>query len=211
MEKQKQSQLMKKAELATKGFSVIEVVLSAGLFALIATALAGVLIYGEESSALAGARARAIFLAEEGLEATRNIRDSSPSNLVDGNYGLLASGGSWTFSGTSDAVDIFLRQINISTAGPDRKTVTSTVTWQQNEQRQGSVVLSTRFTNWMVSAGATPSCAIYCQDNAYSDGTCRQNVSKCGQNGETYESGGDAICTTDFPGDPSHDTCCCTP
>jgi Tfp pilus assembly protein PilV len=115
MGKQEQSQLIVRGKSATKGFSIVEVVLSAALFLLIAIALANILIYGEQSSASAGTRARAVFLAEEGLEAVRNIRDASFSNLTDGNHGLAISSGQWVFSGTSDTTDIFTRVINIAT------------------------------------------------------------------------------------------------
>lgn len=50
-------------------------------------------------------------------------------------------------------------------------------------------------------------CSQYCQGLSYSGGTCRQNAAKCGQSGETYESGGNTYCT----GGANADTCCCAP
>lgn len=210
MEKQEQSQLMLRGRLAIKGFSLVEVVLAAALFALIAATLAGVLIYGEESSALAGGRTRAVFLAEEGLEAVRNIRDAGFISLpVDGNYGLQISGGQWAFLGlgTSDTTDIFTRQINITTIDTNRKTITSTVNWQQNPQRTGSVVLTTRLTYWQKVAITT--CASYCVSLGtppYTTGTCRRNNAACNSNGETRETGGAIYCTV-----KPNNTCCCHP
>ena len=148
MEKQEQSQSIPKGKSAIRGFSIIEVILATALFVLIAIALTNILIYGEQSSASAGTRARAVFLAEEGLEAVRNIKDTSFSNLANGNYGLAVSGSKWIFSGTSDTTGIFTRIINIATVDSSRKTVTCTVTWQQTPQGTGSVVLTTRLTNW---------------------------------------------------------------
>jgi len=49
-------------------------------------------------------------------------------------------------------------------------------------------------------------CSEFCTNSGYSSGTCRQNAQKCGQNGETHESGGNQYCT----GGSSADTCCCT-
>jgi len=197
--KQEILQLTAKGKSRTSGFSVIEVVLAAGLFGLIITALVSILVYGEESSVLAGQRARATFLAEEGLEAVRNIRDENFSNLTDGNYGLQVSSNQWGFSGTSDATDVFTRQINISTIDINRKEITSTVTWQQNPQRIGSVVLTTRLTYWQEIAIRT--CSEYCRSlEAYGNGTCENK--KC-KRGENHEAEGDQYCIG------KNNTCCC--
>lgn len=132
-----------------RGFSTIEALLASSILILIVTAFMGAFIYGSESTALAGQRARATFLAEEGLEASRNIRDAAFSNLVNGANGLVISGNQWTFSGTSDITNgFYTRQITISSIDSNRKQIISTVTWQQNNQRTGSVTLTTYLTNW---------------------------------------------------------------
>lgn len=198
------------------GFSLVEVILSSAVFALLVTALVGAYLYGQESVALAGNRARATMLADEGLEAVRNIRDENFSNLTDGTHGLVISGNQWTLSGTSDATDIFTRQVAVSSVDANRKQVTATVSWPQTPQRAGSVALITYLTAWVnpVGGGGPPSsCSAYCQSlpAGYTDGTCRPNTQQCTINGEIYESGGDSVCVTNYPGDPSHDTCCCLP
>jgi Tfp pilus assembly protein PilV len=141
---------MEREQLITKqfGFSVIEVVLTGSIFALLVTALVGAFLYGEESTALAGNRARAAILAEEGLEAIKNIRDDSWANLVDGTYGLVISGNEWNLSGSSDTTDIFTREVTISTVDDRRKNVTSQITWQQNLQRTGVISIVSELTNW---------------------------------------------------------------
>lgn len=141
---------------ACGGFSLVEVLLAVSVFSLIVTGLAGSVIYGQQSTALAGQRVRANFLAEEGLEATRNTRDENYTNLSNGTYGLVISSNQWVFSGSQDTTDIFTRQITITDAGTNRKQVTSTVTWQQNPQRTGSVSLVTYLTNWKASVGGGP-------------------------------------------------------
>ena len=161
--KQELSQLMKKEWLHIKNsaFSLIEVVLSTALFALISIALIGTYLYGEESTMLAGARARATMLAEEGIEAARNIRDPGFSNLTDGTYGLTTTGNQYNLSGSSDTDGFFTRTINIATVDTKRKDITSTVTWQQNLQRNGAVSLVSRLTNWIASGGLIGSLLIY--------------------------------------------------
>ena len=140
------------------GFSLVEVILASAVFGLLVTALVGAYLYGQESTMLAGNRARAVLLAEEGLEAARNIHDGGFNDLAIGTHGLAISANQWTFSGTQDVNDIFTRQIEIANVDTTRKIVTATVTWQQNPQRTGSVSLATRLTNWLetVSSWALP-------------------------------------------------------
>jgi len=132
----------------SQGFSLIEVILAVSIFSLIMTALIGAFLYGQESTALAGQRVRAVMLAEEGLEAVRNIQDEDFSNLTNGTHGLAISGNQWIFSGSEDITDVFTRQVAVSEVSFDKKQVSSTISWQQNQQRSGSVVLITYFTNW---------------------------------------------------------------
>jgi len=142
---------------SNKGFSLVEVILSSAVFVLLVTALVGAYLYGQEATALAGNRARANMLAEEGLEAVRNIRDggSGINNLTDGTFGLSTTGNQWNLSGSSDITDIFTRQIVISAIDAKRKSVTANVTWQQNPQRTGTVSLSSRFSTWQCNDQAT--------------------------------------------------------
>lgn len=190
-----------------KGFSLVEVLLSVSIFGLLVVFLVGGLIYGQEGTALGGVRTRATFLAEEGLEASRNIRDSGFANLTNGTYGLSNSSSHWAFSGSSDTIDEFTRSITISSVDTSRKQIVSEVSWQQNPQRQGSVQLTTYLTNWKAGTSIN-SCTIYCQTvGSYTLGTCRENSTQCISSGEIYESGGDPYCT----GGSSADTCCCKP
>ncbi len=132
------------------GFSLVEVILSTAVFVLLVTALVGAYLYGQEATMLAGNHARANMIAEEGLEAARNIRDASYAGLTNGMHGLLVSSNQWGFSGTSDVTDIFTRQVVVSTTeDTNRKNLTSTVTWQQNPSRTGSVSLVSRLVNWL--------------------------------------------------------------
>ncbi len=131
-----------------RGFSVLEVILSVSLLAMIVTPIISSYIGAREASALVNSRYRALLLVEEGIEAVRNIRDENFVNLTDGTHGLAVSENQWVFSGTEDVTDIFTRQITISTIDPYTKQAESTVTWRQNAQRTGSVTLTTRLSDW---------------------------------------------------------------
>ena len=135
------------------GITLIEVLLSVSLFSAIVTILAGAIVHGRESAVLGGQKVRATYIAEEGLEAVRNLRDESFKNLVPGTHGLTIAGNQWSLNGSSDTVDIFTRSITISDTTPHKKQVVSQVTWQQNPQRSGSVTLTTDLTNWQTIVG----------------------------------------------------------
>jgi len=66
-----------------QGFSVVEVLLAAAVFGFLVTGVIGAVVYGRVSTVSSGDRLRANFLAEEGIEATRNIANASYANLVD--------------------------------------------------------------------------------------------------------------------------------
>ncbi len=142
-----------------RGFSVVEVLLAATVFGLITMAIIGAIVYGRTATASTGDHNRATMLAEEGLEATRNIARASYANLVDGTYGLVQSGNQWTLSGSSDTSGIFTRQITIATASTNHRTVTSTVTWSQTGST-GNVTLTARLTNWAAALKSWSNAAV---------------------------------------------------
>jgi Tfp pilus assembly protein PilV len=131
-----------------RGFSIVEVLLAAVVFGFLVTGLIGAIVYGRASTAGAGDRQRALYIAEEGVEATRNIAAAAYANLVDGTYGLAQVSNQWAFSGSSDTSGIYTRQVVIATAGTNRKSVTSTVTWTAASGGSHSVSATTRLVNW---------------------------------------------------------------
>jgi len=133
---------------AVSGFSIIEALLSLAVFMLIAAALVGALSYGVQSPQVAGASSRALLLAEEGLEAARNLRDTSYAGLTAGTYGLAPAGGIWTLSGTSDTNGIFERHLDIADIDATHKIVTSTVSYKTSASGTSTVALATFLTNW---------------------------------------------------------------
>lgn len=127
---------------------MIEALLAGSLLALVIFTLASVLIFGQESSRIAGDSQRATALAEEGLEAMRNMSEAAFSSLSSGPHGLVVSGGKWQFSGTEDYTEIFTRSLTVSDLNSYTKAVTSTVRWSASAQRSGAISLASRFTNW---------------------------------------------------------------
>lgn len=135
------------------GFSIVEVLLASSLFALFVTGFAGVYLYGQEGSATSGNRARALLLAQEGLDAVQNISESGFGNLTVGTFGLSKTTNQWVLTGSFDTTGLFRRQTVITSFDADRKDIAVTVTWTQNAQRTGSITLNERLTNWQKAAG----------------------------------------------------------
>lgn len=146
------SRIFRKPSKHSAGFSIVEVLLATTVLAALATAIIGAMVYGRAATASAGDRVRAVYLAEEGIEATRNITRASYANLVNGSFGLTQSGSplSWNFlgAGTTDTSTIYTRQVTVATASTDRRNITSTVTWPQQGSSIGSTSIMTRLTNW---------------------------------------------------------------
>ncbi len=139
--------IKKKKQFEPNGFSLIEIVLSSGLLGLFALAFLGVLGFSQESTLRAGQRNRAIFLAEEGVEATQSIRDENFANLIAGDHGLKTDT-KWNFTNQPDIIDGFTRTLTIADVNSQTKQVTSQVAWKQSGGNQVSVSFSTLFTDW---------------------------------------------------------------
>jgi len=129
------------------GFSLVEIVLASGVLALLSLIFLGILTYGQESTIRAAQRERAIFLAQEGLEAARSIRDQNFTNLTVGNFGLSATN-QWNLSVQPDVNDIFTRTISIADVNSQTKQVISKVQWKQSGVGVVDVSFTTLFTDW---------------------------------------------------------------
>lgn len=131
------------------GFSIVDILVAAGVLSLVTASLLAAVTQGLSAKDVAGKRERAELLSQEGLEGARNIRNNAFSNLSDGVFGLTQSGGAWNLSGSSDATDIYTRQVIIAAVNANTKQVTSTVTWPQNKYGTGSVSHTTYLSNYL--------------------------------------------------------------
>ncbi len=137
-----------KLVLTNSGFSIIEILVSASIFSLISVSMIGAYIFLNDVGVYSGEKTRALFLAEEGIEAVRNIKDEHFSNLDDGTWGLYEHGGQWNLQDTSDMFGIYTRTIQISSIDDDTKKVESLVTWENKRSNLSSVYLETSFSDW---------------------------------------------------------------
>lgn len=142
------------------GFTVVEAVAAIAVFSIIGMVGYTIHIRSNDLLVRSDMKSQALSLAEEGIEATRNIRDNSFANLTDGTKGLALSGGAWSFSGTSDVTNgTYYRSVIIGTGDADTKYTTSTVSWSYR-QATTTVTLATALTNWQKSVSAASSLTI---------------------------------------------------
>lgn len=132
----------------TKGFSIVEIIVAVAVFvtflSVVLTLTAGFFIQTRN----AVNKERATYLAEEAVEAARNLRDANFSNLVDGAYGVSVLSGTYSLTGSSDITDIFTRVVTISTVNTNQKKIDVVVSWQDESAPNNSVTISTYLTNW---------------------------------------------------------------
>ncbi len=141
-----------------KGFSLVELILVIAIFGVLVGGLGRAVIISAGQAQAGGQRARALAMADEGLEAVRSIRNEAWSNLVAGQHGLAIAGGKWTFNSTSDVTDIFSRQITLTSLDANTIEALSHVSWVQVPYQITSVDIVTRFYKWAgsVVSWATP-------------------------------------------------------
>lgn len=137
-----------------RGQSLIELVVAIGIFVIVISVLVFLILNSYISGRLASEITQANFLAEEGLETARSIRDNSWDDLSNGIHYLDDSTGNWRFTDQPEIIDekfervINVEEIDPDNPDPDRKKVTSQVTWQFTEARPQEVSLVTYLTNW---------------------------------------------------------------
>ncbi len=136
-----------------KGQLLIEVLIGLG-FAIFAISSIGYFVMEAANSSRQGIeRTKATFLAREGLEAARSIRDADFDNLIDGTHGIRVLNNEWIFSGTFDTINQFKRQIIISNIEQGIKKIESRVIWKFSKARENSVVLISYLTDWNQTQG----------------------------------------------------------
>ncbi len=134
-----------------RGFSLLEVILSIALFGMVAIIIFSSILYAQKSTKIFAERSQAILLADEGMNAVRNIRDGSFTNffttVADGAYGIGVTGNQWALSGAFDIIGDFRRQVVVSTVNSTTRLLTSTVSWPQASPLY-STDTKTYLTNW---------------------------------------------------------------
>lgn len=140
-----------------KGQVLLELLIAMAVFVLSLSVITFLLLDSFLTEQASRERIKAIFLAQEGQEAARAIRDQSFDSLTPGIFGLAVSGGQWIFQGSEDDVSDQLkngvRKIIVENIDPDQKKIISKVTWKLTETRPQQVTLVSYLTNWQKFEG----------------------------------------------------------
>lgn len=152
-----------KTKKYSKGQSLLELIISIGIFVAVIASLVFFVFDSYLSNRLSNEMTKANFLAEEGLEAAKSIRDNNFSDLLAGSHGLIISNGHWIFQGTEEDISSQLnsgkRVVLIENIDSNRKKITSSVNWNFTENRPEEVRLVSYLTNWqIVSAYCSGNC-----------------------------------------------------
>ena len=167
-----------------KGQTLIELLVAMSIFILLISVITFLILDSYISDRAARERTQATFLAEEGLEQARSIRDNDWSSLI---------------SSGPEIIDKFTRTVMVEDIDSNRKKVTSQIIWQLTEARSQEVSLITYLTNWQAVA-AVLDCDTICQDNGFSKGKCLNPIA-C-KKGTPFGDVGEYQCST-------KKLCCC--
>lgn len=120
------------------------------IFAVFLTAVGTSLLYGQESTVIAGDRTRATSITMRAVEAVRSIRDGSFSSLVPGTYGVtVGSDGRWAFAETPQTVTgSYVTTVTLTASGADWTRAAMETVWKHGVARSGAVLVAADFTNW---------------------------------------------------------------
>lgn len=147
------------------GFSVIEILLAAALFVIIAGGVIEVTLQGLQNNRGAQEQTQASQFLSEGFEAVRSIKQQGYANIINSaGTGVVISGGIWTFAGTNNTFGKFTRTITVGdvnrdgsgnivasggTLDPQTKKITITVTWNAIDAVHQNTISQTQYlTNW---------------------------------------------------------------
>lgn len=126
-----------------KGFSLIEVILSVAILAMLTTTYMTSILDNELSIFSNVKRNTPNDLAKEGLDAVYNIKENNFANLVDGNYGLSETGNQISLTPSNDTKNNFTRIITISSINPKLKKIDINISWQEVNGRNNNLNLVT--------------------------------------------------------------------
>lgn len=145
-----------------KGILAIEILIAVAIIAVTLTSVLGLATFSLSVSTLMRETTQANNIAQETMEAVRNIRDGDWNKVTNGNHGLTNAAGFWDFDGVENVINGFTRTALIEDVqrdanddivesggiiDADTKKITVIVSWQE-KGRTHDVKIITYLTNW---------------------------------------------------------------
>ena len=132
--------------IAHDGYSLVEILVSIGVFAIVLFAAISVFSVAQETSRIAHAKTKAIQYSRDYVEKIKNIRRDNWDALTTGRYEIIESGGNLLLQSTvnGETIDEYQRYLAINdayrdsngvlvdmpgTLDPSTKKITVTVSW----------------------------------------------------------------------------------
>ena len=129
------------------GFTLLELLLALGIFALGSVVVGYLLIDSTNASRAGQERSRAALYLQESIDAIRFIGHTSSSTVTNGDHGIINTGSGWAFSGVSDAIDgKYTRIVSVSSTTPEianLKRANISISWTFSSSRNMSVSAET--------------------------------------------------------------------
>lgn len=164
--------MIHKRQKDSRGFGTVEIMVVAAIIGITFASLYQLFIVASRPIRASARETEATYLAEEGIEATRILRNNgwtsniAPLSTATTYYPTL-SGGTWTLSSTDPGpingaytrtvvLDEAYRDANddittvTGTLDPDTKKITSTVSWSERGTSK-NVVIETYITNFFAN------------------------------------------------------------
>lgn len=129
---------------SNSGIGLLEVLLAVAAFAVGIGAVAHLFVGSYSASLQSMERNQAIFLAKEGIEGVRSVKNDNFENMSTGTFGIEEVDGKWSLVSGGDIIDDkYEREVIIQEINDDTWSVESTVQWNGE-----SVQLEERLTAW---------------------------------------------------------------
>lgn len=124
------------------------------IFCVFVGAVGTSLLYGQESTLIAGDRIRATSITMRAIEAVRSVRDGSFAALTAGTGGVtIGPDGKWALAGTPQTVTGgYATTVVLTASGSDWMRVSARTVWKHGVARSGAVLIAADLTNWRATA-----------------------------------------------------------
>ena len=135
------------------GYTLIEVLIALGIFVIVTVAASLLLIQALDDSFASSKRVKGLYLAREGVEVVRNMRNIDYDLLIDGTYSLRRGNTVWSFVPVYEDTSGYTRTVDISSRVDGSKYIESNVEWSAMANRSQFSHLSIVLTDWKQTGG----------------------------------------------------------